>query len=118
MLMDDKYITIKEVTLKNNCPECFNNEGLHLTFRQKFVENKFYKSITSNVKYDILCKMCETNIYPVQWTDDIERVVEYQNRAFVPKKASTNFKNIFWVIIGLLVLSIIGIALYISGVLF
>lgn len=113
--MDDKFITVKEVALKNNCPECFNNEGLHITFRQKFIENTFYKSITSNIKYDILCKTCNSNIYPVQWTDDIERVVEYQNKAFIPKKVSTNLKKLSWIIIGLLAFCLIGIILFFSG---
>jgi len=105
--MDDKYV-IEEVVLKNNCPECFNTEGLRLLFKQKFIENKFYKSMTSNVKQHIECRICNTIIYPVRWTDDIERVVEYHNKAFSPEKASTRLKKLSWIIIVLLVLGTIA----------
>jgi hypothetical protein len=35
----------------------------------------------------------------VQWTDDIDRVFEYQKKAFTPKKASTYIKKASWVAI-------------------
>ena len=31
--MKEQFITIKEVRLNNNCPECFSQEGLKLTFK-------------------------------------------------------------------------------------
>mgnify|MGYP000076591851 CR=1 FL=1 len=74
--MSEKFITIKEVALNNNCPECYSKDGLRLTFKQKFLETNFYKSITKEVSHSIACKTCNNTIYPVQWTDDIERVFE------------------------------------------
>ncbi len=110
--MQDKFILIKEVNLKNNCPECYNNEGLNLSFKQRFIETKFKKSITDEIKYEIACKTCNNIIYPVQWTDDIERVVEYQKKAFKPKKPSVYLKKMSWIIIGIiLTIIIITIAL-------
>ncbi len=97
--MSEKFITIKEVVLKNNCPECYSKDGLRLTFKQKFVETKFKKSITSEIKHIISCKICNNTIYPVKWTDDIDRVFEYQQKAFVPKKTSTYLKKTTWIII-------------------
>lgn len=97
--MSEKFITIKEFALNNNCPECYSNNGLRLTFKQKFIETKFYKSTTKDIKSRIACKTCNTTIYPVQWTDDIERVFEYHQKAFEPKKASTYFKKQLWAII-------------------
>ena len=97
--MKASFINLKEVSLKNNCPECYNNKGLQLTFQQKIVETKFYKSITSEVHHFLKCKVCKTTIYPVQWTDDIDRVFEYQKKAFTPKKASTYIKKASWVAI-------------------
>jgi hypothetical protein len=47
--MAEKLIDAKEVALKNNCPECYDNSGLRLTFRQKIKDTKFYKSITSEI---------------------------------------------------------------------
>ncbi|MDO5972193.1 hypothetical protein Q4Q35_20535 [Flavivirga aquimarina] len=97
--MSKKLVTIKEVVLKNNCPECYNNEGLRLIFMQKMIDTKFYQSMTSQISHEINCKTCDTVIYPVKWTDDIERVFEYQKKAFVPQKASTYLKKMSWVFI-------------------
>lgn len=97
--MSEKFITIKEVALNNNCPECYSKDGLRLTFKQKFLETNFYKSITKDVSHSITCKTCNTTIYPVQWTDDIERVFEYQKKAFVPKNPSTYLKKLSWIVI-------------------
>ena len=113
--MPDKLITIKEVVLKNNCPECYSKEGLRLTFKQRFKETNFYKLITDEVKYEIECKTCNTSIYPVLWTEDIERVFEYQKKAFTPKKASRYFKKASWIVIisvGILILTMAFLMLY------
>jgi hypothetical protein len=98
--MATSFITIKEVPISNNCPECFNNTGLKIIYKQKFIETKYYKSITDTISRDIICDNCHTTIYPVRWTEDIERVVEYQNKALSPKKASTFFKKRTWVLAG------------------
>lgn len=105
--MPEKFITIKEVALKNNCPECYNNEGLHLTFKQKFIESNFYKSITSETNHILHCKTCNTTIYPVSWTEDIERVVNYHQRAFVPKKASLKLNKKAWILISVALLVLV-----------
>ncbi len=97
--MSEKLIDIKEVALKNNCPECYSTDGLRLMFKQKIVETKFHKSITSEINHEIACKTCNSIIYPVQWTDDIDRVFEYQKKVFAPKKASTFLKKASWIVI-------------------
>ena len=58
-----QYFTLKEVQLNNNCPECYSNDGLELTFKQKFIENMFYKAITQDTIYDMHCKTCNTDIF-------------------------------------------------------
>ncbi|MCF1191115.1 hypothetical protein LRR18_05915 [Mangrovimonas sp. AS39] len=112
--MDVKYITVKEAALNNNCPECFNNQGLNLTFKQKFVENKFYKSLTEETIQEIECRVCNTMIYPVRWTEDIERVFKYHQKAFIPKTKSMKLKKLSWVLI---ISSIILLALLITAAL-
>ena len=97
--MAEHYIKIKAVDLNNNCPECYSKDGLQLTFKQKFVETNFYKSITTDIKYEMDCLTCNTHIYPVKWTEDIERVFEYHKRAFTPKQASTHLKKATWLAI-------------------
>lgn len=108
--MKENFITIKDVALKNNCPECYSNSGLHLTYKQQFIETNFYKSLTKETTHQITCKTCDTIIYPVSWTDDIERVFNYHQRAFVPKKASFKLKRHAWILIG------IGILMLVAGV--
>ncbi|GAA3595739.1 hypothetical protein Q4Q39_07660 [Flavivirga amylovorans] len=113
--MSKKLVTIKEVVLTNNCPECYSKEGLRLYFKQKVIDTKFYKSITSKISHEIVCKTCNTIIYPVKWTDDIERVFEYQKKAFIPKKASTYLKKTLWwvaiILTGFIAIAVI-IAMY------
>ena len=112
--MSETFIDIKEVALNNNCPECYSTNGLHLKFKQKIINTIFYKSITSEIEHEITYKTCNSIIYPVQWTNDIERVFEYQKKAFTPKPKSTYLKKRVRVIIGV----IIGIAFLTAGVVF
>lgn len=109
--MDENLITIKEVIMPNNCPECYGKGGLALIFKQKITETQFYKSITAEILHEIECKTCQSTIYPVQWTDDMERVVEYQQKAFTPLASSTYIKKTSWIIMA----SIAIIALIIAS---
>ncbi|WP_147677202.1 hypothetical protein [Algibacter pacificus] len=115
-MKQDKLITVKEVVLKNNCPECYSNAGMQLTFKQRFIETTFYKRITTDIEHVLTCKTCHSIIYPVQWDTDIERVLEYQKKAFVPKKASLRLKKPAYVIGGIasfiIVSAIISILIY------
>ena len=99
--MKEQFITVKDFKLNNHCPECFSNSGLVLTYKQKFVENSFYKSLTSETTKEMSCKTCNTSVYPSMWTDDIERVVIYKEKAFSPKKTSFKLKKISWILIGI-----------------
>jgi hypothetical protein len=94
--MEEKFYTVKEVMLNNHCPECYSNDGLQLTFKQKFVENSFYKAISNEIKHTMVCHTCNTEIFPVRWTNDLERIFEYQERAFVPKSATFKLKKLTW----------------------
>ena len=96
---NSKFFTLKEARLSNNCPECYSNEGLEITFKQKFIENTFYKAIINETCLAMHCYNCNTSIFPVQWTDDIERVVAYQQRAIKPKPKSLKLKPLTWIFI-------------------
>lgn len=96
--MKPQFITISIVKLKNNCPECFSNEGLELSFEQKFVESNFYKSISKETRHQIRCTNCNTQIFPVRWNGDIERVVNYHYKTFKPKAHSFKLKRKAWII--------------------
>ena len=105
----EKLITIKDNALNNHCPECFS-KTLHVVFKQKFVETKLYKSVTKETLGELYCKTCDNVIYPIQWTDDIEPVFEYHQRAFTPKKASLKLKKNGWILlIGIVLLVLAAI---------
>lgn len=114
--MDEKFFTLKEVELNNNCPECYSRDGLQLTFKQRFIENFFYKAISTETAHSLFCKVCKTAIFPARWTDDIERVFEYQQRASPPKPSSFKLKTLSWILIGILVALLIISGLFILGV--
>lgn len=97
--MDEKYFTISKHKLTNHCPECYSAEGLVLTCRQRFNETPFYKAITPDTKCDLYCETCESEIFPVRWTEDIERVVDYHRRGLKPKRASIKLKRWTWLLI-------------------
>lgn len=113
----ENYFTLKAFQLNNNCPECYGNDGLQLTFKQRILENKFLKQITKELKQEMICKNCNTTIYPVRWDNDIERVVAYHERAVIPKKTSWKLKPLAYVFIGLDILLFITILLFMSGAL-
>ncbi|MEM6515703.1 MAG: hypothetical protein AAF688_05930 [Bacteroidota bacterium] len=114
--MEPKFFTLKEVMLNNHCPECYSNTGLRLTFRQRFSENLFYKSITDDLKKDIYCTDCNTPIYSGRWTKDIEQVVAYQQRATKLKPKSMKIKPLAWGFIAFDVLLIALVILFVMDV--
>lgn len=97
--MHNKFFTLREVELNNNCPECYSRDGLQLTFKQRFIENFFYKAISSETAHSLFCTVCQTMIFPARWTDDIDRVFEYQQRASPPKPTSFKLKTSSWFLI-------------------
>lgn len=97
--MKDNYTHIKTESLNNNCPECFSTEGLQLNFKQKHTETRFYKAVTDDIIYELNCNVCNTEIFPVRWTDDIERIIDYKKKAFTPKPKSFKLKRIAWILL-------------------
>lgn len=115
--MQDKFFTLRAVELNNNCPECYSREGLQLTFKQRFIENHFYKAISSETSHSLFCEVCKTMIFPARWDDDIDRVFEYQQRASPPKPRSFKLKKLSWIMIGSFITLAVGSAALLWGVL-
>ncbi len=111
-----QYFTLKEVRLNNNCPECYSNNGLVLTFKQRFVENAFYKAISNDLINEMHCTVCDTPIFPVRWTNEIEQVVNYQYRAASPRPKSIKLKQLAWILIIIDFLLLIVVVLLLTGV--
>ncbi len=112
-MMEERYITVKETQLNNHCPECYSKDGLQLTFKQKFVENPFYRAISTDIKHVLQCQTCTTEIFPERWTDEIEQVFDYQQRALVPKPATFKLKKLSWILLIAAVALIILLNVYI-----
>ncbi len=108
---------IKEADLTNNCPECFNQE-LKLTFYQKHLLSRFYHKTTSEVSHEIKCLTCGSVIYPVSWTEDIERSFEYFQKLTEPHPSRIQLTRLtLWLIALLVILTGAGVYLYSSGLL-
>ena len=115
--METKFFTLREVQLNNNCPECYSQDGLQLTFKQRFIENILYKAVSKETSYSLFCDVCKTMIFPARWTDDIELVFEYQQRASPPKPVSFKLKRLSWLLIAILIAIVITSALLVLGLL-
>ena len=112
----EKLVVLKEADLTNNCPECFNQD-MKITFQQKHKYGKLYDRTTSEVTHTIKCNKCESIIYPVNWTEDIERIFNYYQKMVTPEKASIRFTSLFYtLIISIIVLVGVGAYLWQSGI--
>lgn len=116
-MISKQYFTLKEVQLNNNCPECYSNEGLELTFKQRFVETMFYKAISEDTIKEMHCNTCHTDIFPVRWTNDIEQVVAYQQRAVQPKSPSLKLRKLAWIFIAIALVALVVILLFAMDIL-
>ncbi|TFG77290.1 MAG: hypothetical protein E4H26_03540 [Flavobacteriales bacterium] len=109
-MAEEKLEIIKEASLQNNCPECFN-KSLKLTFSQKHTYGKLIHRITKEVVNEMKCTKCGSIIYPVKWTDDIERSFDYYQKTVDPLKASLEFRPLFYILV-LLLLALVGTIIY------
>ena len=91
----EKLIVLKQADITNNCPECFNQD-MTLSFFQKHLYSRFYHKITAEIQHQIKCNKCESVIYPVKWTDDIERIFDYYQKTVEPQKAQLIFTPWFY----------------------
>jgi hypothetical protein len=107
----EKLVPIQEAELTNNCPECFNQD-ITLTFYQKHKYGKLYHNTTSEVTHELRCNKCNSIIYPVKWTEDIERSFDYYRKTVKPGRASIRFTTLFFVLV-LLLICLVGAAIYV-----
>ncbi|MBQ0734608.1 hypothetical protein [Aquimarina celericrescens] len=106
--MKTEYIVLKETTLTNNCPECYSNDGMVLSFKQEKQKSKLLVRTKKNVIESIECSKCENAIYPGQWTMDIERVYDYHKKTITSKPSSLKFTGLFYILL-FIVLAIVGV---------
>ncbi len=109
-MASEKLEIIKEADITNNCPECFNQD-LRISFYQKHKYGKLVHRTTNEITHKIKCNKCDSTIYPVNWTDDIERIFEYYQKMVSPQKASIKFTSLFYFLM-ISVLVLIGVVVY------
>lgn len=107
----EKLVVIKEADLKNNCPECFN-QNLKLSFYQKHTYGSLFHKTTNEVTNKMVCDKCKSTIYPVSWTQDIERMFDYYQKTVVPEKKSSKPTVLFFVLV-LLSIALVGGGVYV-----
>lgn len=112
----EKEVVLKEAEITNNCPECFNQD-MRITFYQKHRVSQWYYQITGEISHQIICNTCHSIIYPVKWTEDIERSFEYYQKMVTPKKKGIKLSRLtLSLIISLLILAVVLYYLLYSGI--
>ncbi|MEM7380102.1 MAG: hypothetical protein AAF361_02760 [Bacteroidota bacterium] len=106
----ESLVVLKEAQITNNCPECYNRD-MKLTFYQRHTHNRLYHRITNEVSSKIQCNKCGSVIYPVNWTDDIERIYDYYQKMVTPKARAVKFTALFYILLVLLI-ALAGTAYY------
>ncbi len=102
---------LHKARIKNNCPECFANDGLEFIFSQEKTVKKLYTSASKDVKEKLFCHSCSNTIYPVNWDDDIDRVYQYNKKQVLPKRGGIKLTSISYLVM-LFGIALIGITVY------
>lgn len=97
--MEKKSHIIHSAKVNNNCPECYSTEGLEFTFSQEEVDHKFYSKASKEIQEKLYCHNCHQDIYPVNWTADIERVYSYNKKLAEPKDTGLKLKPLAYILI-------------------
>ena len=97
--MTNKTHILHTARLKNNCPTCFGADGLEFTFTQSEKDSAFFKRPASEIESKLFCHTCTNDIYPVNWTEDIERVFEYNKKLAATKKYNLKVKPLFYIVL-------------------
>lgn len=96
--MKTEYINLKEASLNNNCPECYSTDGMILSFKQKRIKSRFWVKTKSEIVDSLHCTKCENEIFPGQWTLDIERVHSYHKKMISNAESTFSFTPLFYVV--------------------
>ncbi|QNJ97246.1 hypothetical protein [Constantimarinum furrinae] len=96
--------------INNNCPECYDTDGLQFTFTQVISENRLYLKMDKKIVEELYCHSCNQQIYPISWTPDIERVYQYHKKKAIPMGLGRNYKTMgYLVLVAVLMIILFGI---------
>ena len=97
--MSSKIHSLHTARLKNNCPTCFGTDGMEFTFTQTGKETLFFKKPATKIDNRLYCHTCKNDIYPVSWTEDIERVFDYNKKIAETNKQYLKVKPLFYILV-------------------
>lgn len=101
--------TLREAPITNNCPECFNQD-LTLKFTQEHQSGRLMERISREVRQELRCNTCGSVLFPISWTPDIERSVEYYAKLVQPERVGVRLKPLFYLIVVLVLVLAGGVA--------
>lgn len=104
----------QEATLSSNCPECYANNSLLFTVFQKEINNPWYFKRTPELSEQIVCQKCETEIYPVRYTEDIERVKAFYLKSMGTPETRFKMKGLSYLLIVLILAAAAGSYLFLQ----
>ncbi|MDN3722825.1 hypothetical protein QRD02_00400 [Aequorivita sp. SDUM287046] len=96
--MKKKIHTLHTARLKNNCPTCFGTDGLEINFTQAEKETMFSTKPATDIEHTLYCHTCKNQIFPVNWTEDIERVFDYNKKIAETNKHYLKVKPLFYIV--------------------
>lgn len=64
------------------------------------------------IENSMICKTCNTEIFPVRWSEDIERIFEYQQKAFGPKSATFKLKKLTLILLVVVIVLVVILNIY------
>lgn len=108
--MSKKTHSLHTARLHNNCPTCFGTDGLEFKFIQEEKETQFFHRPEKQIDEKLYCHKCKNQIHPVNWTEDIERVYDYNRKIAETNKQYLQVKPLFYIlIVGAIILVAVGI---------
>lgn len=97
--MSTKTHSLHTAKIKNNCPTCFGTDGLEFSFSQSEKDTPFFHKPETQIDEKLFCHKCNSQIYPVNWTEDIERVYDYNRKIAETNKQYLKVKPLFYILI-------------------
>lgn len=98
--------------LNNNCPTCFATDGLELIFTQEKTTTKLYEKAAKEINSKMYCHRCSRDIFPVNWTDDIERVFAYNRKLATPSSAEIKPTPLLYILALTAIIIVAAVATY------
>jgi len=103
---------IHQARINNNCPNCYFSGGLQFDFYQAEKENPVFRQLAREITSTLHCSKCDTRIFPVKWSVDIERVEAYHRKLAKNKTPGIYLKTVGYILAFGMVASLIAISAY------